>query len=224
MGSTKAYLAEFAGTFFFIFVGASSIIIDKLTGGALGLMGIAAAHGLALGGAVSATMNISGGQLNPAVSIGLLCCGKLTPKETFTFIACQLAGAAVAGMAMRAFMPVDAAQAVNYGVPALSDSMTPGAGTGLEIVLTLFLMFAIVGTAVSKNAPTGLGGYGIGLTVAALILAAGPITGAAMNPARHFGSALAAGYWEHTWVYWVGPCIGGALGFVLFTRLLQKES
>ena len=224
MGSTKAYLAELVGTFFFVFVGASSIIVNDFTGGALGIVGIAMAHGLALGCAVSATMNISGGQLNPAVSIGLLCCGKLTPKETLIFIICQMAGAGAAGMAMIAFMPEAAAQAVNYGVPALGAGMTPGAVAGLEIILTLFLIFAIVGTAVSGNAPTGLGGYGIGLTVAALILAAGPLTGAAMNPARHFGSALAAGYWDNTWVYWVGPCIGGALGFLVFMKLLQKES
>ena len=55
------------------------------------------------------------------------------------------------------------------------------------------------------------------------ILVGGPLTGAAMNPARVFGTAIAAGYWDNHWIYWVGPIAGAALAFVaLRTRFLSK--
>ena len=48
------------------------------------------------------------------------------------------------------------------------------------------------------------------------ILVAGPLTGAAMNPARAFGPALASGYWDNHIVYWIGPMLGGVLAGFLY--------
>jgi aquaporin Z len=77
-------------------------------------------------------------------------------------------------------------------------------------VLTLFLVWTVFGTAVSPNAPR-IAGFGIGLIVTADILIGGPLTGAAMNPARHFGPAVVSGYLDNWYVYWIGPLIGAAL-------------
>ena len=80
------------------------------------------------------------------------------------------------------------------------------------MVLTFLLMFAIMGTAVDSRAPAGIAGWGIGMMVAADILMGGPLTGAAMNPARHLGTALFDGLVGDAWMYWVGPVVGAALG------------
>jgi glycerol uptake facilitator-like aquaporin len=93
----------------------------------------------------------------------------------------------------------------------------------IEAVLTFFLVFVVYGSAVDARAPK-IGGLAIGLTVGLDILFGGPLTGAAMNPARTFGPALASGHWNNHLVYWVGPFIGGALAGIIYGRFLIKES
>ncbi len=79
-------------------------------------------------------------------------------------------------------------------------------------MLTFFLVSVIFGPAVDERAPKSIYPLAIGLTIALDIMAGGPLTGAAMNPARTFGSAIASGHWDNHLVYWIGPLIGGAVG------------
>ena len=92
------------------------------------------------------------------------------------------------------------------GTPALSGVMTWGNAIGLEAVLTFFLVSAVFGTAVSPDAPK-VGGFGIGLVLLFDILVGGPLTGAAMNPARAFAPALVSGTWFAQPVWWIGPIV-----------------
>ncbi len=89
----------------------------------------------------------------------------------------------------------------------------------LEAIGTFFLMFVIMGTAVDRRGVGGtsaVGGFAIGLTLAAAILCIGPLTGASLNPARSLAPALVAGAWDFHWVYWVGPIVGAALGALAY--------
>jgi glycerol uptake facilitator-like aquaporin len=88
----------------------------------------------------------------------------------------------------------------------------------LEFIATFFLVFVVFGTAVDPRAPK-VGGFAIGLTVAADILAIGPLTGASMNPARSFGPAVASGVFEGQAVYWIGPLLGGIAAALLYEAL-----
>ena len=88
--------------------------------------------------------------------------------------------------------------------------------------LTFFLIFVVFGTAVDSRAPQ-VGGLFIGLTFAVDILMGGPITGAAMNPARHMGPALLGGGLQHAWLYWVGPTIGGVAAALVYHHVLEEE-
>jgi len=103
-----------------------------------------------------------------------------------------------------------AATATHLGTPTLAPAVSPALGIVIEAVLTLFLVWTVFGTAVSPDAPK-IAGFGIGLIVTADILVGGPLTGAAMNPARHFGPAVVSGYLDNWYVYWIGPFIGAAL-------------
>ena len=112
---------------------------------------------------------------------------------------------------------------VAAGTPDLGAGVTVLQGIAMEIVITLLLSAAFLGTAGDGNT-SRLGGLSIGLTVTAGILAAGPISGAAMNPARAFGPALASGHWNHHLAYWIGPLMGGVLAGLVCGRWLMKES
>ena len=217
----RASAAAFLGTFALVFMGAGSIIMDAHTGGGIGVVGIALAHGMVLAIVVSATMNISGGHINPAVTIGLLLTGKTDAKTASYYIPAQLLGGIVAGFALNALYPAAAAAASGLGTPVLADGVGFGRGVVIEALLTFFLMFAIFGTAVDARAPK-VGGFGIGLVLTFAILAAGPLTGASLNPARTLGPAIAAGVWQDHLVYWIGPIIGASLGAVGYTALFLR--
>ncbi len=216
----KACVAEFIGTFALIFIGVGAIASDHLTGGKLGLTGIALAHGLAIAVMISATAAVSGGHLNPAVTIGLFTTGKIDAVNAVSYVISQCLGAICAAALIKTIVPAAALTAVGMGTPNLGADVTPGMALGAEIVLTFFLMFVVYGTAVDKRAPK-VGGLFIGLTVALDILMGGPISGAAMNPARHFGPALLGGGVENIWLYWVGPVTGAVLAAQVYKRQLE---
>ncbi len=111
----KPCLAELFGTFTLVFIGAGSIIVDNATNGGVGLLGIAVAHGLALSIAVTMTMNISGGQINPAVTIGLFLIKKVKVGAAVNFIIAQLLGATLAGVLLKILFPAAAAAATHLG-------------------------------------------------------------------------------------------------------------
>lgn len=220
--NVKAMLAEFVGTFTLIFIGVGSIVSDHLTNGAVGLTGIAIAHGLAIAVMVSATAAISGGHLNPAVSFGMLVTGNMSVKDFFGYVIAQSLGGIVASMLLLSAMSPLSLDAVNHGIPALGESATSGMAVVAEIILTFFLIFVIFGTAVDKRAPK-MGGLFIGLTVMMDIFMGGPISGAAMNPARWLGPAVISGDYINAWVYIVGPLAGGALAAITYSTVLQEK-
>ena len=213
--------AELVGTFVFVFIGAGSIITNTFVPGALGLVGIAFAHGLALSIVISAFGATSGGHINPAVTIGFLVTRRITPILGILYIMAQLVGATLAGLLLRAVFPQAVWQAAQLGTPNLGPGVSFGTGILVEAILTFFLLLAVFGTAVDPRAPK-IGGFGIGLTVLVDILVGGPLTGAAMNPARAFGPALAGGFWQNDLVYWIGPIIGAVIAALLYEYVILR--
>lgn len=217
----RALIAEFIGTFTLVFIGVGSIAANHITGGGVGLVGIALAHGLSLVVMITAVAAISGGHLNPAVTVGLWAAKKVDLKTAIQYVIVQCIGGIVAAALLKLSLPADVLSAVNLGTPALGANIQPGMGFMMETILTFFLVFAVYGTAVDKHAPK-MGGLFIGLTVTFDILMGGPITGAAMNPARHLGPALVSGNLAYIWLYWLGPLLGGILAGLLWSRTLEK--
>ncbi|HET9464848.1 MAG TPA: aquaporin, partial [Gemmatimonadales bacterium] len=189
----------------------------------IGLIGIALAHAIALSVMISATMSISGGHLNPAVTVGLLVTRRIDPAAAAAYIATQLAAASLAALLVKLLLPATAVRSALLGVPVIASSVSLGQAIGIELILTFFLMSAVFGTAVSPNAPR-VAGFGIGLVLLFDILVGGPLTGAAMNPARAFGPALVAGEWLGHVVYWVGPLAGAILAAVLWEYGLMPKA
>ncbi len=217
----KSYWAEFLGTFTLCFIGQGAIVLNQVTGGQPGLLGIAVAHGLALAVMISALGATSGGHFNPAVTFGFVVTGRQSWTSAITYWGSQVLGAVVASFLLRAVVPGEAGDAVHYGAAAVNPLITPMQAMMIEFVLTFFLVTAVWGTAVDERAPK-IGGFGIGLTVLMDILMGGPLTGAAMNPARAFGAALISGTWGDHWIWWVGPLLGGAAAARVYKSVVLK--
>ncbi len=134
----------------------------------------------------------------------------------------QFMGAVIAAYALKALMPAAAVEATRVGGQTIAPSMTFAGAVVLEAIATFFLAWVVFGTAVDPDAPR-VGGFAIGLTIAADILVIGPFTGASMNPARSFGPAIASGVFEAQGVYWIGPLIGAILAAVLYDRVFLRR-
>ena len=206
-------VAEFVGTFTLIFIGVGSIVAAtaaKGGAGGAGLVTIAIAHGLAIAVMVTAVGHISGGHLNPAVTVAAMAARKIHPRDALVYLGAQLAGAVAGAAVLRGALPESLWRSAKLGTPGLGGGVSAAQGVVIEAVLTFFLVWVVFATAVDPRGAFGkIAGLAIGFVVLMDIMAGGPFTGGAMNPARFFGPALVGGYWADLWVYVVGPIAGG---------------
>ncbi|HVM44947.1 MAG TPA: aquaporin [Candidatus Thermoplasmatota archaeon] len=217
--SWKKGVAEAIGTFALIFVG---VLVLSVPGGDKHLVEVALAHGLTIAVMASATMSISGGQLNPAVTIGLLSARKISVAQAGINILMQIVGGVLGGY-FALFALGGGASTIVGGVPDLAADVSVVRGIFIEAVLTFFLMFVIMGTAVDPRFGARIGALAIGLTVTLDILAGGPLTGAAMNPARWLGAAIPAMHFSNAIVYFIGPILGAVAAALLYNAVLMDE-
>lgn len=223
--NTRAFIAELVGTFGLCFIGAGAICTNAYTNGAVGLLGIALAHGLALAMMITVTGYISGGHHNPAVTFAMLITKNISLGKGIGYIVAQIIGAVIAGFALRVIFAPAVWGPVHLGTPTLDPGVPVINGVLVEAVLTFFLVFVVFGVVVDPRRPKYVYGFAIGLTLTFDVLMGGPLTGAAVNPARALGPALAAGYFEDHLVYWIGPLLGAAIAGLLFHHgLMHKQS
>ena len=211
-------IAELIGTFTLIFVGMGSIMFASS-----GVLGVALAHGLAIAIMVSAVGHISGGHFNPAVTLGFLVTRRIAPALAASTGSRSSPARCSAALALRATFPDEVN--LDSGVPVLNSTI----GVGLRR-----------GARGDHDVPPGLGdlrdgrrpggafksiaGLAIGLTITIGVLAAGPLTGAALNPARALGPELVFNVWDDWWVYIVGPGLGGAAAALLYNWLYLRPA
>jgi MIP family channel proteins len=225
----RPLIAEFIGPFALVFMGAGAIMTATAHGfgdGGGTLVMVAFAHGLAIGLMVAAAGHISGGHYNPAVTIALFLGGKIGAVKSVAYIIVQLLGATVAALILNEIFDNSVADLAG-AIPTVDyagdqDGIIVGRANAfwLEAIATFFLVYVICGVAVDSRGAHAIAPLAIGLTITMDILMAGPLTGAAMNPARHFGPALVAGEWKDTWIYWAGPVIGGSLASIVHNYIL----
>lgn len=222
-----ALIAEAVGTFALVFAATGSIMVNDLSGGVVTHAGIAAAPGLVVAAMIYAVGDISAAHFNPAVTIGFWSVGRLPARLVAPYLLSQISGAVLASLALWLLLPADRGL-MGAHVPALP----AGASVVMEIILTFFLMFVILGVSGYLNAAPGAAavnrkpsaGLAVGAVVALAIWFAGPTSGASMNPARSFAPALFAGDpLRHLWIYLVGPVTGALLAGAA-GRLLRTAS
>jgi aquaporin TIP len=206
--------AELVGAFTLIFIGGGAGIVagDDLV--AVGL-----ANGLAIGIMVSALGHISGGHFNPAVTFGFVVTRRIEPLVAIAYWLAQLAGAILAALILRGIFPGEAGLGSVPHAPTIGD----GKALAIELILTFFLVWVVFATAVDpRGAFKSIAGLAIGLTITMDVFMGGPLTGAAMNPARAFGPELVQGFWGEGWIYWVGPLLGAAAAALAYEFLYLR--
>jgi len=220
MNNTGRQLAaEFLGTFTLVFVSAGTIVVNAWTNNTLGLVGAALATAIVYAVMVTMTMNISGGHLNPAVTVGVLVAKKIAAKTAGLYVTTQLLAAMIAALLVMVLLPSGAGEATSLGTLKISNDVTMVQAIILEALLTLVLVSAVFGTVLSSDSPK-VGGFAVGLVLLFAIMLIGPLTGASLNPARSFGPALLSGDFEGHIAYWIGPLIGGLVGGILWSKVL----
>src|SRR5215471_8827637 len=165
----RALVAEAMGTFALVFIGAGSICANEYTGRGLGLWGVALAHGLVLAVAVSSTMAISGGHLNPAVTFGFFLAGRMERSLALRYAGAQLLGATAAAFSVRCLFAEHVWKPARLGTPQLAPDVSFLSGILLEAILTFLLVYTFWATLVESRAPR-LGGFGMGLMLCADML------------------------------------------------------
>jgi aquaporin Z len=222
-------VAEFLGTFGLTFFGAGAILTDtQLVAGArpgpVDLLLVAAAHAVVLGVLVTALGHISGGHFNPAVTFSAMICRHIEPLLAYAYWITQLVAGIAAALALNFIFPAAVTRSARLGAPTNTDT---GRAFLVEAVLTFFLVLVVYATAIDpRGAFNKVAGFAIGLVLFFDILMGGPITGAAMNPARAFGPALIAGIvdWAHILDYWLAPLTGGSIAALLYQHVLLAEA
>jgi aquaporin TIP len=208
-------VAEFVGTFALVFVGAGSIAV----GGSL--TDVALAHGLVIGVMASAVGHISGGHFNPAVTLGFVLARRMAPRLAAAYWLAQFVAAILAALLLKWVLPPAAPG--NLGAPALGAHIGSGKGLVIEALLTFFLVGVIFATAADpRGAFKSIAGLAIGFTITLDIFFGGPLTGAAMNPARAFGPQLVQNVWSNGWVWYLGPALGAIAAALLYEHLYLR--
>lgn len=217
----RPLFVEALGTFTLIFVGVAATMANNYPLVGFNTFGIALAHGLALGLAITMALPYSGGHINPAVTAGMLVAGRIDAMKAGLYVVAQLAGAVLAALAVKTIFPANITGVTNLGVPSVNSQLTMGGAIALEALMTFFLMSAVYATIVSPKA-TRMGGFGVGLTVFIMALCGSPLTGAVMNPARAFGPSLVTGLWTGHSAYWIGPILGAVIAALVWDKFLLK--
>ena len=214
----RLLVAEMFGTFGLVFLGVGAAVVDFATEGSLGRVGNGISFGLAVFAMVMAFGRISGAHINPAVTIGLWAAGEFPARRVPGYIVAQLVGALIAASVLHGLFRNSGGE-LGSTVP----SGTWEQSLGMELMLTFFLMYAILAVGHQWRGALPI----VAATAAAVVgleaTFAGGISGAAMNPARSFGPGAIAWFWQHHWIYWVGPIAGAILAAGLHL-LLREEA
>lgn len=206
-------VAEFVGTFALIFIGGGAGIVTGQD-----IVAVALANGLAIGIMVTNLGHISGGHFNPSITLGFLATKRITLRLAVAYWVAQFLGAVVAAAILRGFF-----HALVVGADPHAPLFGAGKGFVLELILTFFLVWAVWATAVDpRGAFKSIAGLAIGLTITIDVFVGGPLTGAAMNPARAFGPELWSGNWGEGWIYYLGPACGALLAALTYEYLYLR--
>jgi aquaporin Z len=206
-------LTELLGTYFLVAV---------CTGFArFGNLWAAVSYGIAYGALIAALGRVSGGHFNPAVSTAHWSTHRFGPFDALTYIFAQVAGAIAAAYTLRIAFP----NSVQFlGPPMLGPDTTRGPAMLIEAAMTLALVLSLWTTVVDRKRPRWwLGGIASAISIAIAVFFGAPYTGAALNPARAIGPAVAAHQWAYQPVYWIGPLAGAVLAASLYDLLFHRK-
>lgn len=211
---TQKLVAEVIGTYFIIFAGCGSVVVNKLYGEVVTFPGISVTWGLIVMVMIYTVGHISGAHFNPAVTLTFAIFGRFPFKQVPFYMMAQLLGSLLASSTLA--LMFDVTPKAFFGtVPVGSDVQS----FAIEIVISFLLMFVVCGVGTDSRATGDFAGVVVGMTIMLNVFVAGPISGASMNPARTLGPAIVKNNYKGIWVYFIGPPIGTIAGASVYNLL-----
>jgi len=232
----SAYVAEFVGTFLLVLFIAMIVSLytlagPKLPGANFAVIGLL--HAFVLMMLIQTLGGVSGAHFNPAVTLGLMSVRKIKPDQGAVYVIVQvigaIAGAAVCKLILNEVGHAGILHKASLGNPSVSALLNGRTilGALCELVGTFALVWAIMGVAVNPRGARDWAGFVIGATLGFAVMTFGPLTGAALNPARALGPAIvlghfAGGFGRFALIYLLAPVIGGLLAAIGYTQLVLE--
>ena len=220
-----AYIAELVGTFFLVFFVTSAVTLFVATGNQaqfgsdFAVVGLV--HAFLLFGLIQIFGGVSGGHFNPAVTVAVAAVRRIDPVDAVVYILAQLSGAVLGALATKGLL-VDEGRAGHYGATQVSDLLGGNfQGFIVEGIGTLVLVLAVLAVALGTRASQDWAPLAIGTTLGFAVMVLGPLTGAALNPARWFGPALVDNTFGGVWPYLLGPLVAAIIGAALFRFVID---
>lgn len=216
----RAYMAEFLATFIFVFVVIAAFIVEGKSQD-LGVLGISLVTGFVYAAMVYFSVHLSGGFLNPAITLALWLVGKISSLKLIFFIIAQLL-ASLAAALLIGLVFKDADSQALVGISTLGIGVDLSSATLLEAILTGFLVLAVFATMVDRRGPVSFGPLVLGLILTSLTAVSLPVSGAFLNAARAFGPAVIANSWDTFTIWLIGPLAGSLISVVYEVLFLRK--
>jgi MIP family channel proteins len=222
-----AYIAELVGTLFLTFVVCTVVILYVSTGAQAAQFGsdfavVGLAHGFVLFMLVLTLGGVSGGHFNPAVTVAAGLLRRIDPVDAIVYILAQLSGGVLGALLAKGLL-LDEGRGTNYGATEVSPLLGGNfQGAVVEALGTFLLVLAVVAVAMNPRVRREWAPLGIGLTLGFVVMIFGPLTGAAVNPARWFGPALIGEEFGGVWPFLIGPLVGGVVAALFFRYVIAS--
>jgi len=211
-------VVEFICTFLFVFYATAAVVIANFVGSTQNLI-IAFTQGFALALSILIASTISGGYLNPAVTLAVLFVGRISLIRAILYLIAEFGGAIVASAILKAI--IRGQFQGNLGATTVSPNISVAGAFFLELIMTFTLAFVLFATAIDPRGFSLIAPLAIGLVVLIDVLIALEWTGASMNPARTLGPQLVSGQWDHYWLYFSAPVAGATIAAVIYDLYLK---
>lgn len=212
----KAYLAEFIGTFFLVFLGTGAIVLNEVTNGVITHVGVSAVFGIAVVCMIYLFGKFSGSHINPAVTVSLYSVKMFSGRQVVPYVIAQFMGAVTASVLLHFVFPLNQNLGRTMPSGSLNESFL------LEFLMSFILMLVILISSSQKQMATWIPGLLIGITVGLEAYFGGGISGASMNPIRSIGPALISGKLQALWIYIIAPTIGMLAASFIWFQLKKK--
>jgi MIP family channel proteins len=191
---------------------------QKTSGLSATAMVVGIIQGFGAAALIASLSHISGGNLNPAVTLALFVVGKMPILRAVFYFAAQILGGMVGAGLFAACIPRSLWNGL--GTTTLNPNLNRGQGFLMEFMVTSMLVFVVLATAADRvNKTVNLAPVPIGFALAVGVMAAFNWTGGSLNPARTFGPAVISGQWSSQWIYWLGQ-LGSAVIIGLLYRFV----